>query len=684
MGLFTHYLTVIEQPVGTFKVRLESNSALPSIKSALSKSTDLRYSPLLPAYLKDEPLPAASRIPEALAFFFSQHPYEDLGAMRPDLSDPERDRVFFTQGLASIVLLDFPLETTHLIRDKIECSTVEIWTPTEGFFEHKDIITIQNPISDRDGPTLTLAEIGDDVIDVYIQQISASVTSLWASYTTYYPEERNTLLRILKLGQELITEYVELTAESSSLRNLKERNAIISGLVELSAALSYSVTQGTSGASPILSNRSPFPHHSLLGVGGAVRALTKFTRYLEAAFNTRSAADIIEKQYSAKDVIVPASIPDYDSGQSYAFALAQGTREEFDTGGEFLETHDLPLLAHFSLRHGFKEAKFSLTAASESLTAESLPAWTLMTLSHEIMHSRVRDIFCALFGESWLREDGYERWERFHADFNSWYKANGISPVKLDQGIRNVVLNFCLATERANNIVQTPRATSDKNISPEELLICFLNHGRLASELFVHFHDYYFAYAGDRRLYTRSLWASWTTVASPVARPIEYLVRTLATIACGTGAEPSAAFDGAVELLLESLESLESVGFKSPLYDELRSLVRNDPRKAVYALFKPAYYLIDQVRLNFASAIISRRIDHLDTDPFADGSTVAEGYQSSIYVYGEPNTGLMVSPIRYSLAGLVRQLSGAPPISDLQWLTAWNDLIISSLEVIDD
>lgn len=307
-----------------------------------------------------------------------------------------------------------------------------------------------------------------------------------------------------------------------------------------------------------------------------------------------------------------------------------------------------------------------------------------MTLSHEIMHSRVREIFCALFGESWLKEDGYERWEAFHREFKSWYKADGAEAVPLSQGIRNAVFNFCLASDRAADIVSAPRQSVDKEVFPDDLLRSFLNHRRLAAELFVHFHDYYFAYACDAKLYTMSLWASWTTVAAPVARPIEYLVRTLATIACGTGAEPGAAFDGAVDLLSDSLDRLESVSFKSPLYDELRSILSSETRKDVYALFRPAYYLIDQVRLNFASAIISRRIDHLETDPFAAGSTVAEDYQLSIYVYGEPNQGLMVSPIRYSLASLVRQLLGRPAIGDLQWLSAWNDLVISSLEVVND
>jgi hypothetical protein len=679
MATFTYYLTALEQNTATFKVQIEEGTPLRAIRGAVQDGKDLRYSPILPAYLIPEEEPTKPPVtPTSIAFFFASQPYHVLGKLRPGLSEAERHLVFFTQGLASIILINCERDRALAIKEEICCSHMEFWTVEDGLLSHEGVGLIQDPV-ETDSMSFDLAEVGDDVIDVYVQQISASITSLWASYSRHFPEERKTLTQILEVAKRLVAQYLQLATDTPSLTNLKERNSIISSLVELSASLSYSVTQGTSGCSPILANRSPFPHHSLLGVGGAVRALTKFTRYLEQAFTARSAAAIIEKQYSSKAVVVPASIGAYKSGEPYSFTLPEGHREEFDNGGDF-PVDDVPLLAHFSLRHGFKEAKFSITAASESLTAEGLPAWTLMTLSHEIMHSRVRDILWALFGTSWAQQDKSERWDRFYEDFTSWYGSGGKSPIPLNQGIRNAVLNFCMATERATEIVQERRSEEGRKISPDNLLADFLNHRRLAAEIFVHFHDYYFAYARQPRPYIMSLWASWTTVAAPVANPIEYLVRTLATIACGTGAEPEKAFEGAVELLYDGLDYLEASGIQSPLFDELRSLISDDSNGAAYALFKPAYYLIDQVRLNFASSIIAAKIDSIETDPFSEGSTIASLYSASIYVYGETDPRLIVSPIRYSLAALVRQLSGEPPIGDLQWLTAWNDLVISSQE----
>jgi hypothetical protein len=54
-------------------------------------------------------------------------------------------------------------------------------------------------------------------------------------------------------------------------------------------------------------------------------------------------------------------------------------------------------------------------------------------------------------------------------------------------------------------------------------------------------------------------------------------------------------------------------------------------------------------------------------------------YSASIYVYGAPAE--PISPIRYSVAMLYQQLSGAAPNPDHQWLTAWSSMVISSQEI---
>ena len=683
MSTFTYYLSVLEDEPAKFKVRIEPDTALPMIREALASSKDLRYSPILPAFLSPDEEPVAPpTTPTSIAFYFANQPYLSLGKIRLAVLDQaERDRVFFTEGLASIVLLNCDYKRAEELQAEINCARMEWWRLSAGTLRFEDVVQVGKLVAPSEGLSFEFERSGDAAIDVYVEQIASSLASLWSCYVTYHPEELETLKQFVKLANELLAKVVALAEGEQTLANLRKRNAIISALVELSASLSYSVTQGTSGSSPILANKSPFPHHSLLGVGGAIRALTKFTRYLEAAFRTRSAAEVIRRQYATKTARIPTKISRYESGDLYAVSAERTDREEFDQGGDFRVENDIPLLTHFSLRHGFKEAKFSVTAASESLTAECLPAWTLMTLSHEIMHSRVRDILHVLFGNNWGDDDPEEQWESITTDFDKWYHSSDRDTAPIDQGIRNSVLNFCLAMDRSAPVA-VRRSPSDKKLTKEEVLGAFRRFRRLATELFVHFHDYYFAYACQPKLYVMSLWASWTTVAAPGARPLEYLVRTLVTVASGTGLKPQAAFDYAVEQLKDGLDALEAVEVGSPLFDAIRSFLENHERLHTFSLFKPAYYLIDQIRYYFASPKIATEIDRLETDPFAEGSTVAEDYSASIYVYG--SQGDLVSPIRYSLAALVRQLTANSPITDLQWLTAWNALVISSQEAPHD
>ena len=130
----------------------------------------------------------------------------------------------------------------------------------------------------------------------------------------------------------------------------------------------------------------------------------------------------------------------------------------------------MPLITHFSLRHGFMESKFSVTAASEALTAETLPQWTLMTLSHEIMHSRVRSIFQALFGKVWEDHEQSIISRSHFQDFCDWLRARRKpKKTKVLSSLRNVVLNFCYALEEYQRLAQGGRAQSPQAFSRQDL-----------------------------------------------------------------------------------------------------------------------------------------------------------------------------------------------------------------------
>jgi hypothetical protein len=642
----------------------------------------------MPAFLTPnaEPPLVPSAI-ESICFLFSARPYFALGAIKPQLDADELGSTYFTEGLASIILLNVPIARAREIQAMVGNCPIEYWPVSDGRLESAKIISEGLGTQTVHPEPLQLPATDEPELEVYVEQISASLTTLWALYNAYWREEQETLRRLSSVTDLLIQKHQALRNgpdAADSVVNQTKVNAIVSALVELSAALSYAVTQGTSGATPILCNRSPFPHHSLLGIGGSVRALTKFARYLEAAFIIRNAGDVVRNRYGEVNYRVPASIRRYTSGTEYRLPESRKEANElFDVGGEFVQQTQVPLIAYFSLRHGFMESKFSVTAASESLTAETEPQWTLMTLSHEVMHSRVRSIFIALFGSSWHEDSDEVIRREYFEEFSRWIEQrNAPQDHPIAAGLRNAVLHFCYAIDRFAAGFAAPEDPSHDPTTPEvpieKLRECYSRNKHLAVETIVHFHDYYFAYAYQPKMYMMSVWASWIKVAAPFTRTMEYLVRSLATVACGTGLEPRQAFDFAVETLLDALDALEAAGIRSPLFSELRRLSKTSEQvEATRASFKVFYYLIDQVRLFFASPSIAAKIDRVEDDPFAEGSTLASEYSANVFVFGEEAAG-SVSPIRYSLAALFASLAGKPPVDDPQWLTAWNYMVISS------
>jgi hypothetical protein len=296
------------------------------------------------------------------------------------------------------------------------------------------------------------------------------------------------------------------------------------------------------------------------------------------------------------------------------------------------------------------------------------------------MHNQVRQIFQALFGAGWDRDRDFLISEQHYSEFNECYNCvDKDKRFNHDCLIRYAILNFCCAMDRATEIRKDRRSEEDRNIlTQDQLGESYSRHKLRAMEIFVHFHDYYFAYACQPLMYTMSLWASWIMIAAPYTRPMEYLIRNLATIACGTGLTPGSAFEDACDTLEDALCALERSGIRSPLFAKLRNLAKEEKARAY---FKPSYYLIDQVRRFFASRTIASRIDRIEDDPFAEGTTSVNDYSANVFVYGEEDGKSFVSPIRFSLASLLHSMSGLSSIRDPQWLTAWNTIVISSQEV---
>src|SRR5437879_1694830 len=99
---YTRYLVATATAPNEFTIQILDSLPIRFPKQADTWTGELRYSPIMPAFLAPQKEP--SRIPRNLSsvtFLFATSPYDTLGTMRGYLRNEERTRAYFTVGLAS-------------------------------------------------------------------------------------------------------------------------------------------------------------------------------------------------------------------------------------------------------------------------------------------------------------------------------------------------------------------------------------------------------------------------------------------------------------------------------------------------------------------------------------------------------------------------------------------------------
>lgn len=662
----------------------------------LNDQTIISYSPIFPAFLgqrknykKDNQFYCSI---SSILFLYPLNTHKVLGFLKSNPTFLDLTQVYITNGLASLVVMNTSLDILNKISSSEiyeEISLMEFWElDRTGAIVEKKYQQNENKINsiniDESKLKIILPEkLRTTTIDTYVEQISFSLKYLSNVYQKILPTEIENLYK----QRDLITHILNrIDAHTEQLNQLSEGgnvtaclnmqkilNSYEAHLVEICASLSYAITQGTSGISPILENPSPFPHQRLLGIGGANKALISFVRNIENAMNEVNAVDVIENHYAkiTTDLISPNFVQ-YKSDNLYKDSYT--SKDSSHTLDQYrgTDTPTIPLITHFSLRHGFKESPVSVTAASESLSHEIDPHWTLMTLSHEIMHSRVRGIFEALM------KIGNSEYNSHFQSYNRWLaNASHSQTILIKEGLRNVVYLFCQNYEElylgGNITFQDNKATENG----KKLRDCFVNHQIKAIELIVHFHDYFFIFENNYETYFKSVFISWSKVSAPCNNHEYYLVRCLATAALGSGLHYFQAFNFARERILEILIDLKDQNLASPfinqciktLEDAENSIKQSDLQSRLLSEFKISYFLIDQFSFFFTSTLLIKKLH------FTNAVISNEENIHNVELYGD---GKFINPIAYSLSSLIKSISSDHQVQDSRWLSSWNSMVISS------
>lgn len=186
-------------------------------------------------------------------------------------------------------------------------------------------------------------------------------------------------------------------------------------------------------------------------------------------------------------------------------------------------------MVHFSGRQGFSESMFSISVAIQSLYLGITNRWSIITSTHELMHSHVRGIYYLL----------QERMNKYSwIEISNFLQEPSRNDFRLVDGISLIMLNFArlylefkqIELEKTENLLDHQRrgvGTTKKSLLED------INNASydVINEIMAHTLDFYYFYQNDPSIYIKQIWLSWATLPTTPLKVQEYVLRSVSAIA---------------------------------------------------------------------------------------------------------------------------------------------------------
>jgi hypothetical protein len=550
-----------------------------------------RTSPVFPL-TADFNMPDLSSGSYYLCFYVFDPAFPVLGRLSQKASPEMKAGLLYTIGLASILLIT----NRRALADKVEqiaetsARSKETWHIDRGRIKSISCKCSTPANADVDMPTLS--PYGSLPLDARttVDEFVATMAILLPKVQMTIPNEMSTYIRLVALVNELLSEMLyacnpngsppvtlaeygesQFGAGSSLGARILYQN--IDRLVQINSALSYVSTQALSGAVPILDRRSLIRRYSLLGIGTSVLALTRISHSIESAF-AKGAVEHLLTNLGGDLAALPGldNLPHYDSRHWHQFSINSYQ-------GKVQPQASYPKLPYFSGRLGFRETEYTISAAMQTLAAGGSAEWSLLTVTHELVHGHVRNVLSAIFqGDPDGRPD--QKWGRFYDRFEARCKHTPPIKESLLDSLRAVILTYCCNSVHHGSLtrdVQQHTNGEDKGEfrikfelpSPESLLLVYSAEYRNISEVLVHVLDLHYFYRSCLSHYIPLIWRSWSKAPQVRGDLRQYLLRSLLVIAAKTEGSVYERFQSACTRLSELLESVQELeGTRIPVIDE--------------------------------------------------------------------------------------------------------------------
>lgn len=647
----------------------------------ISTNKAFRLSPIFP--LTEENNVIQFDIME-LHFFNFSNSYRVLGRVDKIGSDNLKKSVFFSLGLSSIIVATNNKEIIDEFKEisKVKETAYEKWEISDS---------VINNISH----SITTPEYAEPLFNILnyeslpltdrslIDEFNITISLLVPKLQVHMPNELDKILKLIeevnKLIEEIVFLYEPKGAVPSSLKEytidqLKEgklnqliRHQNLDRVIQINSSLSYISTQAFSGAIPILERRSLIRRNSLLGIGGGILALNNIARFIETSFSKVSFDKII-----TETMPIAASLNGLDKFPLYVSSdWHLSTIDTFQKNdAEEVPYYKLP---YFSGRLGFRETEYSIAAAIQSISSGASLEWSLMTLTHEMLHGHVRNIIGSLFFGGERKNPDHLR-DEFYKCF-SLRMLRQTERESLADSIRNVILLYCCYTVSHGSIAVKKEPPNGNRFEIKLLLQDDLwNHledeYRNISEIFVHVLDLHYFYAGRISIYVPLIWCSWIAVPHINGDIRQYILRSLLVISSKETGDVFSRFNTSVSRLRDILNKHKSGKLNYPIIYEIVDIL-NDTKKLnefYFLAFKASLIIVDLVNKVFTSEKVRSAIFYDDFVKWVKDDSEEDSFEEK-FEYDLPgsfNDETINSPVSYLLDRMIRELNSEIPLSDLE------------------
>lgn len=505
-------------------------------------------------------------------------------------------RTFVTHGLASVVLVsEDAAALAALLEDlQAEVRAYELWPVVDSIVKVADIECRVpdlpadpwcGPVADAD------LEFG---MAAQVRQFNSNIAYLAAHASRYAPEYRPLIDwlhdSVARLGQDHARLSERDGLDDDEIRRLIGLETL---LIELNAVLTLFISQAVNGSIPIHEGSYPVGEYSLLGVGGMVRALWRLYHHLNSVFAEFDHAGRIRARYqgiAAFDPFAPATRTDYSAWTASGASVG---RIDSEAGG-LARVH----LPHFSSRWGFHESYYGLSVSWQCIHAGATKEWNLLTITHEFLHSHVRDLLSVILDVA--DQGGIQS---LVGRYNS--RARGQNALEsMQAALVEALVGIRGAGRLSRKVARRPShadAEVPQDLAVEDVVDLMRAHGGFIHELVVHVLDFLYTYNGREEQYVNSIWSSWALVPIVNDRIDHYVLRTLCTLSITSQAtSPEEIYSDSVERLEHFLVPLQGRERTRPAIDSALAVLR-DPTwiRRLGVEFRAARYVVKLAELFF-------------------------------------------------------------------------------------